>query len=331
MKKVIITMIISAPVLILVGLSVVFAIGAVGRPFPGFLVYPNLLISPHYLPGWLPPEEGITYPGALDSIDSVHLRSAQDQDAILAVMTPGDVHLFTIVKGEDRVVKGLPIVRFQPTDLLGICGPLMASALIVLATALFIGASIPSCPASRSLFAFCLSLGGWMGTLPDWTISHTIPLALPFFVSMTSGALTSLYLSFPSPSGRCQRRPALIPVIGGIVGFCIFALYALSISSPSGYAVIDSMYTGLLTILWVSFGVRLARTWGPAADGKDRLIARVSLWRGFIPFGILMVPLVFFFLFHIRYGLHAFSLPLMCIPPVAMAWALYKGSRLGPM
>lgn len=322
MKKAAITVAPGSSVAALMVWSFLSSWSCIGRPFLGFLVYPNLLVAPLYLPWWIPPQEGGIYPWTLESIDAMQVHSFGEMDTILATLTPGDIHMLTLRKGNDRRVKGFPVTIFHTSDFLGICGPLFVASLILIAIGIFVGISAPRGPPSWSLSAFCLFLAGWMGTYPDWLVSHRIPVALLLFCSFSPAAVAGLALSFPFPLARLRGRSWPVPLIVCIIGSTVFILFLLSLPSTTRYAWVDTLNTALVVLYISLLGLRLTKIVISAQDPRKRRIARISLVGGLIPFGLMFPFVVVQFFFHTPFFLFAFVPPLTALFPAAMAWGL---------
>lgn len=327
MKKAVTTAVLSAPVILLTLASLYCSMGNIGRPFGGFLVYPNLLVSPLYLPWWIPPQENVIYPWALDSVDSVSIRSSTGLEAILSRTAPGEVHIFTFSQGEQRTNKGLPIAVFRASDFWGVCGPMGFTALALSAIGIFLLFRVPWSAASWSVFFLCQFLGGWMGTHMDWMVSHRIPWALLLTVSMTPASAMAVALLYPSPAFPLGRRGYFIVLsLLAALGLGDFILFTQALPSPQRYARVDTLNAGLIGLSVIGIGFRLM--WSAASPrAADRAAARTVILWGLSPFAFAMIPFAaFLYFFHIPYGLFTFSMPLAVLPPAAMAWALKKTS-----
>lgn len=149
----------SAPVLAAAICSIACSLGFLGRPFPGFLSYPNLLVSPFYLSGWIAPQEGAVYPWALESVDSAGIHTAKELERTLSSMSPGEIHVFTFKKGDDRMTKGLPMTIFHLSDYLGACGLMALSGLTMIAIGIVVLLSVPASPSSWAVWALAAALG----------------------------------------------------------------------------------------------------------------------------------------------------------------------------
>lgn len=326
MKKAFIPLVVSAPVLALVTMSFVFSLGFVGRPFPGFLVYPNLLISPFHLPGWLPSQEGVFYPWVLDSMDSLPMGSSRELSRSLVSVRQGDIHLFTFRQGNERVVKGLLIVTFRWLDFVGVCGTLFVTGIVIIAVGAYASLRMPWDRMPWPLIFFCLSLGGQLGYLPDWMVSHRFPWVLPFFSSMAPSFALGTLFSFPSSMKGLQGRGWIVPCASVCLGSAIFALYLFA-SSPERYVVTDMLVTGLFVIFAVFFGLRMTHLATSSPHVKERRIARICLLVGYAPSVLIIGPIGFIlYFFHFPYSLFTFSIPLAVLLPGAMAWGVHEMS-----
>lgn len=323
-KKTAGVLLLSTPVMALLLCSMVYSYQYVGRPFIGFLMFPNLLISTFYAPWWLAPKEGVLYPWVLDSIDSKPLRSASDLDGSLSSMNPGEIHLVALKSGNEKMSKGLPVVVFRLSDYLGVCGPMLVSGFLTIVIGILVGILLPGSPAVWSVLFFCLSLGGFVGTAPDWSVSHRIPLILLLFSTMTPASAMDLALFFPSPLPGVRWYHGLIPV--GI-GLFISLMFLMSLPYPETYAKVDTINGIFIGLSWIAYAGRLVGLGRSLPDKKDREIARISLLGGITPFAFALLPvLITIFIFHTPYALYAFSLLFTVFPPAAMAWALWRAS-----
>jgi len=326
-RRAVIVFILSAFVAAFVVCSFIFSFNYIGRPFPGFLVYPNLIVSPFSMSRWLPPTEGVSYPWVLDSIDSKPLRSSGDMEGALSSLKQGEIHLFTLIKGSERMVKGFPVAIFRLSDFLGTCGSLFLSVMIIVATGIVVG-TIHAGITSLWLFFFCLCLAGWMGTLPDWMISHRIPWALSLFTSLTPAAFFGLALFYPSPLTPMRRHQMLIAAALIILVSPIFFLFIHNLHSPESYVKIDTLLAFLCVFSCFACIIRLAFSTS-SKETRDREIARFAFIGLIISAGIGLIPLaVILYFFHTAYGLAANSVILVILPPCSLAWALWRARAL---
>lgn len=328
MKKAALSICLSVPVWTAILCSLAFTVSEVGKPFPGFLVYPNLLVSPMDLPWWLPPKEGVSYPWILDRFDAEHLSSAEDLDRTLASVERGEIHMFTFTKGGERLVKGFPITGFLFSDFQLLCGPFLATGIIVAAIGVLTGVFLHGSPGAWSLVFFCLFTGGLLGTVPDIMLSHRMPWAHLFFTSVAPATGLGMALSFPSPVKWMRGRQAIIPFIVIAAALPVFILFLLTLPSPESYVKIDTLnaFLAILSVIACFIKFAVAAT---SPVQKDQIIAKYTLLGVFFPFMVVMIPFAaVLYIFHVPMGFFVFLIPILVIPPGVMAWALHKTSAL---
>lgn len=319
----------TAAVLAVVVISFVSSLAGVNRIFPGFLVYPNLLVSPFYLPRWIPPQEGIAYPWTLEAVDSTALHSAAELDAALSSLASGEIHLFTFRKDRDRVTKGFPVTTFGSADFFTLCGSMFIAGLFIIAVGICAGFIVHRTAAPQVLFLACLAQGGWMGALPDWMVSHRIPLVLPFFVSMATAFTVGYPLFLPFPWPKLTGRHQVIALPGLVaLGVVLFALFLPALTDTNFYLRMDSLTVVLLAVCWALYAGRLVRILTSTPQGRDHSMARTS-FAGFFVSAFLGVPFVFLVYFsHISFPFMPIFPLLSVIAPASVAVALWKGSRV---
>lgn len=236
--------------------------------------------------------------------------------------------MFVFAEGIDRMVRGLPIDIFRFTDFIGVSGPFLVAALLITIAGVFVGSCLPWTSGSLSVFFLCMALEGWMGTYPDWIVSHRIPWAQLFFAAMTPASAFAVAAFFPSPLPFVRNHAFLVVLSLLCEGITVFTLFSLSLSSPEQYAHMDTLNGGLCLVSGISFGIRMSLIVASSPDARNREAARISLLQGLFPFALASIPfLMIVFFFHTSYALISFSVPLVALPPLAMARALYKTSE----
>jgi signal transduction histidine kinase len=278
--------------LLLAAVAVAGSLGAIGRVFPGFVVWDDLVVVALGRPSWTGVRADVPFRTRVVGVDDVRVDTRSELTKLVAAAAAGTPHRYAVDDGNGVVERVVASMRFRPGDWVATMGVYVLNGLAFLLTGLAVFWLNPDSKQSRAVLAF-----GWV-----WGL--TLLLAVDLF---TAGRLQDLYFSFEAAAPAAALHIALRFPEGERGGRLITGAYAIAVvvglvqvwafhhSYPLLIAVNDAVYLALAAAGVLSMTHIARAAFGRRATPLARRRARVVLAGAIVAFGLPLPAMLAFF------------------------------------
>lgn len=299
----------------------------VDRPFAGFLVYPNGLVSPLTMPGWGGPAAGVRYLDRILAVDGDLLPPGGDVWSLLERRGgEGAVSVTLDRKGETRVLR-VPVERFSGGDFLALWAILAVTGLAFAAVGGLVLWLKPREATSWTFFAFCEVLALYILIGVDYSTLHHLGRCFLVLTALLPPSCLAMGLTVPETHPWIKRRPRLLALVY-LSALPLLVLYQVWIDAPGRYVWLDEA-TGLFFLFdGVAVPLLIVRTALRGRRSLHRQRAQAILRGMALSFGVSTVLIAGILYGWGRVPISALALASLGVP-VSFAWAILRRDFLG--
>jgi two-component system, NtrC family, sensor histidine kinase HydH len=266
----------------------------VGRTFPGFVVWNNLVVVALGRPDWTGVAAPVPYRDRVTAVDAVPVRTRADVERVVGSAPPGTPHDYDFAGRGGATRRTIAAMRLKFHDWAATMGVYVLNGAAFLAAALAAFYLKPESIQSRALLAFGAIWGlALLLAVDAFTAGWLEPLGL-VLESLTPAAVLHLACTFPELRIRSTRPLALLYLAGLTVG--LVQVWAFWRSYPILLAVNDAVYLALAAAGVVAMGSIAAAAFAARTTPLGRRRARVVLAGAIVAFGLPLLALLAFFL-----------------------------------
>ena len=266
----------------------------VGRTFPGFVVWKNLVVVALGRAGWSGVAAEVPYRDRVAAVDGTPVHTRADVDRLVAAEPPGTPHRYDFQGRGEPTTRTVRAMRLKFHDWAATMGIYVLNGLAFLVAALVAFYLKPESIQSRALLAFGAIWGlALLLAVDAFTAGWLEPLGL-VLESLTPAAVLHLACTFPEPRIRSTRPLVLLYLAGLAVG--LVQVWAFWRSYPVLLAVNDAVYIALAAAGLVAMASIAAAAFGARTTPLGRRRARVVLAGAIVAFGLPLLALLAFFL-----------------------------------
>lgn len=280
-------------------LGVTMAVGGslvqVGRIFPGFVVWDNLVVVAVGPRTWTGVAADVPVRNRVVSVDGRPVSTRQGMAELVEAEGPDLVHDYAFDGEDGPQTRQVAAMRFRGRDWLAAFGIYLWNGLVFLATGLAVFWLRPESRQGRAVLAFGIAWGLMLALCLDLFTAGRLAFAYLVVQGLCPAALVHLALTFPEV--RRPVRRSVVPIaaaygVGAAVGVGEAILYQHDVARQ---LVLDEVVwlavaaTGVLSMLSIAVG---------AVRGSTPLVrrrARVVLAGSLIAFLVPLVAMVGFF------------------------------------
>src|SRR5262245_22963995 len=265
----------------------------VGRTFPGFIVWDNLVMVALERPSWPGGTAGVPFRARVAAVDGTAVATRGELLRVVDGTPPGTSHRYEFTGREGRVTRVVPSAVFGGADWSVTLGAYVLNGLVFLVTGLAVFYLKPESPQSRALLAFGTIWGLVLLLAVDvLTAGHLQRL---YFLLQGLAPATILHLALRFPEVRRRHTALLVAAYGlGLVAGTV-QVWAFWHDVPLLVAVDDAVYLAMAAAGMVATAA-IARGAFGAASPLARRRARVVLAGAIAAFGIPLLALFAVFL-----------------------------------
>lgn len=297
----------------------------INRPFPGFLLYRNLVVGPDFLPQWSGTRGGINFLDRIVAVDGTPIRAPAEAYDLVRRSPPGSPFQYTVERKDQRLQITIPSINFSFHDWLLSFGIYLLAAVGFLAIGVMPLYLHSPAPSASPLFFMVTMIFFWFSTTYDFMTTQIIPKeirVLAFTLTPSAGIHLGLLLT---GTGDPRRNRAYLLFIYGL-SVCLAVYYSLTFYGPLeawhsalragyGYSWVASLV--FLTLLWAALKHPISHL----ERSRLRVVLVGAVAGFFLPtFGAVLRA---FFGWQIP---HNFLLILAVFFPLSVAYALLKYS-----
>jgi transcriptional regulator with GAF, ATPase, and Fis domain len=252
----------------------------VGESFPGFLMYPNCMVSLFGSDDWSGVRAGIATWDVIREVDGHPVSTAGQVYEMVRAAAPGTTFVYTVHRHGRLVHVAAPSMRFAETDFAAETLPFLVTG-VVFALA---GVAIYLARPGRANFGFAvfgMAIGAGLLRV-DFFVKSVGAYPLQFVLPLVAAALVHLSLVFPRRPDAVRHRPvilwlpyALAIVLGALRAFFVFR-------APEIWVRLDQVAFAYAAAASVFLAGMFAYGARRAPDRVVRERARVVLW-GLLP------------------------------------------------
>lgn len=304
------------------------ALSWANRPFPGFLLDQNLVVTDQGGAGWPGRGAGIEFAQRIERIGGTGVGNDAEYVAALDALDIGaTVSISTISRdGQSRFFPSILLIAFPRNDLLRLFWMPYLMGLTYLAIGAWIYAARGATPPGRALAFFCFAAAVAQALYFDIYSTHVGTAVWAFAIAALGGALLSLAMRFPQQARIVQRFPGLlgVPYLVSIALGIWAAVSLYDTANPWRYLVardVSYRYTGIGGVLFLATMFFRAFQGHEATVRRQARIVLLGSAIAFLPIIIwIMTPLVGLRL-HFEPALY---MPWLVIFPFSVAIAIFR-------
>ncbi|MGH7899922.1 MAG: sigma 54-interacting transcriptional regulator, partial [Candidatus Binatia bacterium] len=257
------------------------SIGFVGKPFAGFLMSPNGMVSLFAADDWTGVVAGLDAWEVIREVDGRPVTRSAEVLEIVRRRPPGTVFRYRVLGRDGERSVEVPSMLFRTSDFLGEELPFLVTAVAFALAGLLIYVTRPGW-ANFGFAVFGMAIGAAL-LRADFFIEAALgAYLLQWMLPLVAAALFHLGLVFPDRPRILRRHPLLL-VTPYAVSFGLGALRAAWLfRAPELWVALDKVafaYTGIASLFLVGMFLYWARR-ASEQDARER--ARVVLW-GLLP------------------------------------------------
>jgi signal transduction histidine kinase len=270
------------------------SLGAIGRTFPGFVVWENLVVVALGRPSWTGMQARVPYRSVVTTVDG---RAITTRDALAHVVSsapPRTVHAYAFVGRAGVERRDVASMRFGRGDWLATMGVYAWNGIVFLLTGLAVFYLKPELPQSRAVLAFGLVWGMTLVLAID--LFTTGRWSHAYFVVEALSPAAALHLALRFPERRTRRR-GVIPVLYAMaLALGVAQSWAFDHSTPLLLRMNDGVYLASALATVAALASVAAGAFGHGSPLVRRR-SRVVLAGWVVAFVVPVVPMLAFFLF----------------------------------
>lgn len=297
----------------------------VNRPFPGFLLLNNMMISQVSLEHWtINSNEDVNSYDKVLAVNGRDVQKATELYDVVANSPEGTSFTYKLENNNEIYSENVPSVIFKTGDYIEVFFIQFIVGLIILLTGIIVFALKPEFITSKILLLFCICVANWFVLDFDYqttfSLVYDVNLAYLFQI-FTPGLVIILAFVFPKPIRLFEKYKELM-LVPVLFSLSLFLLQNHFKGNPVIWEKLDTvlwLYIAVSTLFLTSY---LAYGYYNSEDPlyKQRaLVALIGSGFGFFA----PAALAFFFVLFGYVNINFLTLPLLFFP-VSLAYAIVK-------
>jgi len=270
------------------------SLGTIGRTFPGFIVWDDLVVVALGRASWTGLEARVPFRGIVTTVDGTRVA---DRGALLRLVRaapPGTPHDYEFATRDGPARRTVPSMHFGRGDWAATMGVYAWTGLAFLLTGLAVFYLKPELPQSRAVLAFGLVWGTTLLLAVDLFTTGWLDRLYFVFEALSVAAGVHLALCFPE---NRLRRPGVLAVgYGAALAVGIGQSWAFVHAPERLLPLNDAVYLALAASCLCVLVTVAAGAFGGGTPLVRRR-ARIVLAGWLVAFVVPLVPMLAFFLF----------------------------------
>ncbi len=238
---------------IIIGLSLALSVNSliqgfrsIGKPFPGFLLYNNLLVSQVTLPSWSQRgKSGLESYDQIIKVDGREVSSSYGVYDIVAEKPIGTPITYLISRDNNFIEATFPSMKFTISDYLQVFGIEFVTGLIFLTIGALVYLLKPNLLSSKVFLMLCSSIGIWFIEDFDYQTNYSLiySVNMSYLAQIFSPSfLIYLSLVFPNEKKLFKKYPRII-LLPFLFSSLLFILQLIYLNNPTMWIRVD-------TVMW---------------------------------------------------------------------------------
>jgi len=192
---------------LLVPLSLASSARQVGRIFPGFIVWRNLVVPAISAPAWPADAGDVPFRSVVVSVDGIPVRRAGELRGLVRAKAAGTSFEYGFRHNGQTVYARVPSAVLHWRDVAVTYAPYLLNGLVLFIAGCAVLYLKPGLPAARAFFLLASLLGSVLILAIDTLSSFWLSRLYFCLESLLPGALLHFASCFPVPIGVFERRP----------------------------------------------------------------------------------------------------------------------------
>jgi signal transduction histidine kinase len=259
------------------------AIGWIGRPFPGFLLYANSLVCEVSVSSWTGSENGLIKSNDIVlGVDDTKL-SPEEVYNFVANKPSGTLIGYDVFRNGENLLVRVPTMIFGIADFVLVFGGVYLVGLLIFITGVVVYFFKPITITSKIFFMLCYSIGIWFTSIFDTQTTYGLG-SIPFLGWILTPAFgISLALMFPSKRDFVRKNypVMLLPYLPSIILFAFLSFY---FDSQYVWVRVDFLTWVYVFIAALAFIASSAASYLRSGSPLDRERSKVILIGAFFGF-----------------------------------------------
>src|SRR5262245_10895706 len=268
---------------VLAGLAVAGSVAAVGRTFPGFIVWDNLVVVALGRSTWPGMQAAVPYREHVVAVDDVPVTTRAELERIVQATPPRTLHRYAFDGPGGPAARAVPSAMFRWGDWAATMGVYAINGLAFLLTGFAVFYLKPESPQSRAVLTFGVIWGLTLVLAVDLFTVGRLRYLYFLLEALSPAAILHLSLYFPEP--RLKRKGPLVALYACAFAVGLVQVAAFDRSRALLLAVNDAVYLAI-----AAAGVAALVSIAAGAFGRGsplaRRRARVVLAGAITAFGI---------------------------------------------
>jgi len=202
--------------------------GFLDKPFPGFILYNNLVVSEVTRGGWTGVGSGIKSFDIIKTVQDHPIQSAQDLYGLIRNLPVGTDVSYKVLRNNELVTLTVPTMQFNLNDFLIIYIQVAFVGIVLFILGFFVYLIKPNLIASKVFLLMCFFGGFWFVSIFETHSTHTL-YNLPFLGLIFWPTLgTHMSFVFPNRKKLIMDKPYIILVpyaVSLILAILMFTQY----------------------------------------------------------------------------------------------------------
>ena len=297
--------------------SLIQAVKWIERPFPGFLLYRNLIVAEVSLSHWT------GYKGDLKSYDKIvdlDGRMISSADEVYSIVTNEPISTpinYTISRGNRLITLTIPTMKFELVDFLLIFGAVYFVGVVFLIIGILVYYLKPNLDSSKVFLMACFSIGFWFISIFDTQSTYSL-YNIPFLGLVIAPAFF-IHLAFVFPS---KKKDHSIILFSYLLCFLLVILHKLYFNSQNIWVRAERLFWLYVLFSASIFLISIIITYHKSSFALDKQRAQVILVGSFMGFFLPALGAVILVLFRFS-NLNNLAIPVIFFP-ISVAYAIVK-------
>jgi signal transduction histidine kinase len=266
----------------------------IGRTFPGFIVWDDLVVVALGRPDWTGMRVGVPFRSVVTAVDGQPVGDRAALERIVAAAPPHAVHTYEFAGRAGPERRHVASMRFGRGDWLATMGVYAWNGIVFLLTGLAVFYLKPELPQSRAVLAFGLVWGTTLVLAVDLFTTGWFDRLYFVFEALSPAA--GLHVALRFPENRVRRSGVLVAIYLVALAVGLAQSWAFTRSPEALLPLNDAVYLALGGVCLCALGTVALGAFGHGAPLVRRR-ARVVLAGWVIAFVVPLVPMLAFFLF----------------------------------
>lgn len=219
----------------------------IGKPYPGYFVFKNRLVSSFQTSSYFAQDFPISYPDIILKVNKKNVNTGKEIYEYVSSLPANTMVTYTIKRHNKIINISVPSSVFTKNDFVSTAVVLNVIGILTLFFGVIILIFRRQTMASVSLMGTLFTTGAWLSLTFDFIFVYNFPSLLPAFVSFIAFFVLMLSYYFPEKKIILKRTPVL-PYLFVIPSFLVFILYEIFFSEPEVYSYLDFSYWGYTSI-----------------------------------------------------------------------------------